>query len=123
MTEFHIGDLITITDGHMVSPELMDGVYKILSYMTGDSLMTHQLITASDIMEPVLVEQHPWLKEIEFPDDLIPDEFHVMQWLDELSEKYGKMHEVTPRPDLWIDHDPMSDMLAIFNRGTTVVDE
>jgi hypothetical protein len=36
---FHLGDVLTITTGRLVSPRHMDGVYDVLNFMTGDNLM------------------------------------------------------------------------------------
>jgi hypothetical protein len=51
---FHIGDLLSVTDGRLLSPNHVQGVIELLSHMTGDSLMTHQLPLAADAMEPEL---------------------------------------------------------------------
>jgi hypothetical protein len=65
MTKFHLGDLLSISDGRLLSPEHIGGVYKILNHMTGDNLMTHQLPLACDAMLPELLTQHPWLKDVD----------------------------------------------------------
>lgn len=54
MREFHIGDILSITTERLVSPRLIEGVYDILNYMTGDNLMTHQLPRASRHCAPYL---------------------------------------------------------------------
>jgi hypothetical protein len=59
--EFHIGDILSITDGRLISLDHIDGVYKILNYMTGESLMTHQLPRASKACRPILLKQFPKL--------------------------------------------------------------
>jgi len=41
--DFHISDILSITDGRLVSTRHMDGIYEILNFMTGDNLFTHQL--------------------------------------------------------------------------------
>ena len=45
--DFHIGDILSVTTGRLVSPRRMDGVYDILNFMTGDNLFTHQLPRAA----------------------------------------------------------------------------
>lgn len=62
---FHIGDILSITTGRLVSPRRMDGVYDILNYMTGDDLFTHQLIRAAEECAPALREQHPDLTDVD----------------------------------------------------------
>lgn len=48
MKAFHIGDVLTVTTGRLVSPRHMYGVYEILNFLTGDrlhvSLMDSELI-------------------------------------------------------------------------------
>lgn len=63
---FHLGDVLSITDGRMMSPRHMDGIYDILSFMTGDSLFTHQLPRAMKECQPFLLKQHPQLAGIQF---------------------------------------------------------
>jgi len=61
--QFHIGDIISVTTGHLVSPSHIGGVYGILNYMTRDDLFTHQLPRASEQCAPYLVEQYPFLSK------------------------------------------------------------
>lgn len=63
--QFHIGDVLSITTGRLVSTRKMDGVVDILSYMTGDKLWTHQLPRASDECKPWLIRQHPKLNDVD----------------------------------------------------------
>ncbi len=69
--KFHISTLITAGTGILVT-EMAD-VYKILNFMSGESLMTHQLPRVGDECEPVLKDLYPWLAEINFPG--FPDGF------------------------------------------------
>ena len=63
--KFHLGDVLSITTGRLVSPRHMDGVYDILNFMTGDNLFTHQLPRASDECKPHLLAQFPQLAEVD----------------------------------------------------------
>lgn len=40
---FHLGDILSVTTGCLLSPRRMEGVYDILNFMTADNLFTHQL--------------------------------------------------------------------------------
>jgi hypothetical protein len=97
---FHLGDILTITTGRLVSPRHMDGIYDLLNFMTGDNLMTHQLPRASRECEPHLRSQHPDLAEIQVPDfsavrrDRV--EAWVTEWLGRQVAKYGEYREVAP---------------------------
>lgn len=91
--KFHLGDVLSITTGRLVSPRYMDGVYDILNFMTGESLFTHQLLRAGDICKPVLFEQYPQLKEV---DASVVNEKNYEQWIKEQVAKYGEKLSVSP---------------------------
>lgn len=93
MKKFHVGTLVSITDGHLIAPNLINDVYDILNYMTGDDLYTHALIRAGGECKPYLFEQFPWLREVTAPDNI---KECWQQWRDELVAKYGEWHEVRP---------------------------
>ena len=98
MTEtktFHLGDILSVTTGCLVSPRHIDGVYDILNWMTGDNLMTHQLPRACGECEGPLRAQHPDLIVIEVPGDFGGKE-GVDRWLAEQVTIYGETREVAP---------------------------
>ena len=59
--KYHISDVLTITTGRLVSSRHIEGVYDILGYMTGDSLMTHQLPRAMRECAPTILKAYPQL--------------------------------------------------------------
>lgn len=61
---FHLGALLNIVPGRLVSSGGVDDVYKLLNWMTGDNLFTHQLPRASRECKPWLLLRHPELKKI-----------------------------------------------------------
>lgn len=89
--KFHIGDILSVTTGSLVSLDHIGGVYNLLNHMTGDNLFTHQLPRACDECRPALVAQHPDL-DIKAPD--FTDEAHVWRWLAEQVERFGPEREV-----------------------------
>jgi len=93
--DFHIGDILSITTGRLVSPRHIEGVYDILDFMTGDELSTIALPRAARECAPSLLEQHPDLAEIEVPRDLSGMD-QVRSWLGTLVTKYGESRPVTP---------------------------
>lgn len=105
---FHVGDILSITTGKLVSPDHIDGVYRVLNHMTGDSLYTHQLPLASDAVLPDIREQHPWTAEVT-PPERFASEAHVHQWVAEQAARYGEWHDLTPVPQAWGSHDPIAD--------------
>ena len=92
---FHIGDILSVTTGKLVSPRHIGGVYDILNWMTGESLMTHQLPRVSRECEPFLKAQHPDLSEIVVPDSVNSEET-LLFWLAEQTERYGETRPVAP---------------------------
>jgi hypothetical protein len=93
--DFHIGDILSITSGKLVSPRHIGGVYDILNWMTGDNLMTHQLPRASRECEVPLREQHPDLAAVEVPDSVNSEE-SLLFWLAEQTATYGETRPVQP---------------------------
>lgn len=90
---FHISDVLSITTERLVSTRRMDGVYDILGFMTGESLFSHQLTRASDACKPVLLQQHPFLAEI---DASVVNGENWQEWLKQQVEKYGETLAVMP---------------------------
>lgn len=58
---FHIGDILSVTTGCLVSPRGIAGVYDILNYLTGEDLYTHQLPRAMRACRPALIAAFPQL--------------------------------------------------------------
>lgn len=93
--EFHIGDILSVTTGRLVSPRHIGGVYDILGWMSGESLMTHQLPRVSEECEGPLKEQHPDLAEVVVPESVKSEET-LLFWLAEVTERYGVTRPVSP---------------------------
>lgn len=93
-TVMPLGDILTITTGRLVSRDHIDGVYRILNFMTGDSLYTHQLGRAMDECSEPLLTQHPQLRETDCPEFASPDD--VRPWLEEMEQRYGTELAVEP---------------------------
>lgn len=105
---FHLGDVLSITDGRLLSPRLMDGVYDILNFMTGDNLFTHQLPRASRECRPFLIQQHPHLASIEIG-EVTSENFKDV--LERLCAEYGEQVMVNKLPEHAHEFiDPMSEL-------------
>lgn len=116
MTKFHIGDILSITTGKMVSPSGMQGIYNILNYLTGEDLYTHQLPRAMRVCAPHLLEQHPQLTEVQTTDSEI-SESDFKLWLYEQMMMYGRMLPVEPLPkNVYQPMNPVEE--AIWVRGS-----
>lgn len=92
---FHLGDVLTVTTGRMMSQTGWDGLYAILNYMTKQNLFTHQLPRASNAAKPDLLRQYPGLANVT-GDDITPDNYK--ERLVELVERYGEFLPVEPLP-------------------------
>jgi len=115
---FHIGDVLSVTTGHLVSPSHMKGIYDILNYMTGDSLFTHQLPRASDECKPNLLEQYPQLAKI---DASSVNETNWKKWLKQQEKKYGKSFLIKRLPpELHRFIDPISEAEAIVGSDKVI---
>jgi len=107
---FHIGDILTITTGRLVSPRHVDGIYDICNFMTGDNLYTHQLPRAMGECAPSLREQFPDLAAITVPEDLSGEDA-VSAWVAGQVQAHGETREVAPLPAAGHTHiDPITEM-------------
>ena len=126
MTEtktFHLGDILSVTTGRLVSPSHMDGIYEILNWMTSDNLFTHQLPRAMDECQGPLLAQHPDLAVIVPPGNFGGKE-DVDRWLAEQVATYGETREVAPLAAE--DHtqiDPITELQALRPDGKVIVIE
>ncbi len=93
---FHIGDVLSVTTGKLVSPRHMDGIYDILNYMTGENLFTHQLSRACDVCGQALKVQHPQLADV--TGDEVTTKNH-QAWLQRQVKRFGKQLSVRPLSD------------------------
>jgi hypothetical protein len=111
---FPLGDILSITTERLVSRDHMDGVYKILGYMTGDELFTHQLPRAAEECRPALLVQHPQLRDVDVPFAFTGDG-HVYEWLAEQEARFGAELDVDPLVLKQGDYsDPIGEMVARF---------
>lgn len=115
--KFHLGDVLSISGEKLVSPRHIEGVYDILNYMTGDSLFTHQLPRAMRQCRPVLLDQHPWLAEI---DESRVDGTNWREWLASQVEKYGEQIEISPLK-YYESVDPIEEAEAIVGKDRVIV--
>lgn len=90
---FHIGDVLSIITGKLLSPTGMDGVRAILEYMHGaPGIFTHQIPMAMERYKPFLLQQFPMFASI---DDSVINTENYTSWLEEQITKYGEVFAVT----------------------------
>ena len=133
--EFHLGDILSITTGRLVSPRHIDGVYDILNFMTGDNLFTHQLPRASRDCKPELKRQFPQLftpeidyaiveldKMLETPDGIANPQNVVNEWVAQLAAKYGETLEVSPlKPGTYKAKGPLTELSEMMRPEQKII--
>ncbi len=106
---FHIGDVISVATGTLVSLRHLDGVEDLCNFMSGETLMTHQLPRVSRECEPSLRRQHSALLAEPIPPISSRDEAEA--WLRTLYPTYG---ETVPVEALDVqDHTPIDPIAEI----------
>lgn len=109
---FHIGDILSVLSGKLVSPRHIGGIYAICDWMTDRSNMTHQLPRVSSEIEPQLREDFPDLAAVEVPAGLNSEQ-KVLDFLASLD--MGETREVERLRDS-ADHtdiDPIAEIRMI----------
>jgi hypothetical protein len=103
MKQFHIGDILSVSTGCLVSDRQLDGLYDIMDYMSGSSgITTLGLYYMSESAEASLKRQLPWLSDIKVPDfEKLRDEkgqIHVEAaiwlWVRAVGELHGEWHYI-----------------------------
>ena len=115
--KFDLGTVLTITTGILLTK--IDNVYKILDYMTGDSLFTHQLPRVSRECEPILLKQFPQLKGIDVS-DVNSDNWN--DFLQKQIEIFGNEFEVIPVSLFEHQHiDPLEELESMVDPSKIIV--
>jgi hypothetical protein len=115
--KFDLGTVLSITDGHLFTD--IGNVYKILNFMTGDDLFTHQLPRAMDECAPVIVKQYPHLSEFKTNPGTIKNFKDVLK---QAIEKYGNEFEIEPLKNN--EHkiiDPITEARSMFSEKTKII--
>ena len=125
---YHLGDVLSITTGRLVSSRHIDGVYDILGFMTGEDLFTHALPRAADVCRPHLLRQYPHLSKEALESDLkeldrmlagngsdrAQATVVVAKWLADMTAKHGEMLEVETLPkDAYHAMHPVDEAVAM----------
>jgi hypothetical protein len=105
---FDLADILSVTTGMLLSHRHVDGLYDLMGYMTGESLMTHQLPRAMDACKPELERQMPWLSGLEPPAGL--DRADLFAWLTAAETHHGPQHEVEPNAPEWQSRDALAEL-------------
>lgn len=116
LKSFHLGDVLSITTGILVSHDHVQGVYNILDWMTGESLFSHQLGRAADTALPVLKAEFPQLNDIVSPTYLRGNQDLIFEWVDMQAERYGQWFYVPKLAEgLYIPQDPLVELALMID--------
>jgi hypothetical protein len=117
---FHIGDVLSITTERLVSLSHIDGVYRILNYLTQDNLFTHQLPRAMRECQPWLLRWHPELADVKVPS--FTDKASVLAWLGEQAARFGEWFDLEPIPqDDHTQRDPIAELVEMVGPEKVIV--
>lgn len=104
--QFHLGDIISVYTGIMVSRSRMDGVFEFLNHMSGERLSLQQLADVKDLAKPELEKQFSWLKdaaaqvEADFAAGIVgTTQDSTNSYVDGIAQHYGAHHSVKPLPN------------------------
>lgn len=115
--KFSIEAILTVLGSKLIC-EIGD-FYKILNYMTGDNLFTHQLQRASRACAPELQKQLPWTKDIS-TESVTPQ--NVEDFSRRARATFGAEFEVKPLPPgTWESRDPISELCEMRKEGVVIV--
>ncbi len=112
--EFHLGDLLSITTGHLLSPSGVGGLYEIIDFVTGQPHFTHQLPRGAETIKPWLLEQHPWLADVVVPETVLENEATVLAWLATATAERGETHPVKAMPEgMYVGREPLAELVEM----------
>ena len=108
-----LGDILSVTTGYLVSRDHMDGVYRVCDFMSGSPNFTHRLPATAEKVTPAIFAQHPFLEDIEVPEDRMTDEESVLAWLAEQEALYGTHLDLTPMEG-FVRTNPLTDLAEML---------
>lgn len=86
-----LGTILSVTTGTLFAK--IENIYKILKYMTGEDIYTHQIPRVCSEMSVVIFEQYPQLRDV---DTSNVNQGNWKEFLDEMIGKYGKELPIVP---------------------------
>ena len=107
---FTLGEVLTALTGRLLCS--IEGLYRVLNFLTGESLYTHQLPRAFGVYAPFVAVQHPDLAAIDWSG------VNTETWRDWLSEqeaRFGTTRELTPIPSSAYERqDPIAEAVEMM---------
>lgn len=86
---FHLGDLLSVTTGILVSPRYMDGLSDIVSYLTGADLDVDRIQQTLQVCRAYVIAEVPALDDADVAE---LDKDNWRGWLDTQTGRFGEWH-------------------------------
>ncbi len=116
---FPLATILTITDGRLLTD--IREVYRILTYMTGDDVFTHQLPRAGRVCASALLGQHPQLAQLIDADAVLTADT-IPAWLAKQVAQFGETLPVEPLAHgSHVRIDPVVELEARMGQDRTIV--
>lgn len=87
--EFDLGDVLSVTTGHLVSHNHIEGVYDVYSHVLNYPVSTLGLVAHFDTVKDEILRQHPNLNFVVYPELQIKTEKQIWEWLGMMKQEYG----------------------------------
>lgn len=114
--KFEIATVLSITHECLLTD--ISSVYKVLNFMTGDKLFTHQLPRARDFVRPFLFHQHPNLDGWTFDGAINKDNYR--QYVEMAVAMFGPELELQEVSALWTEKDAMQEAVEMFGEDKVI---
>jgi len=116
--EFTLGAVLNITTGKLLTD--IGDVYQILNFMTGESLMTHQLPRASRACRPALIGQHPDLADMDASS--VHDPASAAAFLRTQVRRLGRTRRIEPLlSGAYTAMDPIAEAVSMVGADRVIV--
>ena len=93
--EFDLGTILTVTTAKCRLFTKIENLYKILNYLTGEDIFTHQIPRAHEIARPYVLSLYPNLKGV--GEDVVIESYEdVVTFLNEQKKIYGDKFILSP---------------------------
>jgi len=107
---FTLGEVLTALTGRLLCP--IDGLYRVLNFLTGAELYTHQLPRAFRVCSPFVAQQHPDLAALDWS-GVNADTWRA--WLLEQEQRFGDTRPLTPIPvGAYEQQDPIDEAVEMM---------
>lgn len=93
MREFHIGDILSVTSGYLVSPTNFGAVHELIEYLLSEAVFTHAIPMVADRCRDGVLVQHPQLATADCS-GVTPDNHR--ERLAALVEQFGERLPISP---------------------------